>query len=220
MPAGGRLRLTVAGMLSGPDQTTPSGTAAQITLLHDCGHPSALRFLEARPDGPLVNVREGDERGRTLTSAAAVSGSVDAGGLASAPVCGKAPERLALFGPETGFSWPSACASAAPRMRRVRLGRRSVLVSGTTSRPACAQTAAARAVRVSVALRLRAGRCRFLTKRGRLGSSRRCSNAVYLRAKGSRSWRLSLKRARLQRGRYVVRVKTGTRTTTRRARVR
>jgi X-Pro dipeptidyl-peptidase len=220
VPRGGRLRLTVAGMLSGPDQTTPSGTVAQITLLHDCEHPSALRFLEARPDGPLVNVREADERGRTLASTAAVTGGVDAGGLASAPVCGKPPERLSLFGTDTSFSWPTRCTGVAPRVRRVRLARRSVLVSGTTATPTCAVTAAARRVRVSIGLRGAKGRCRFLSSRGRLGRSRRCSKPVFLRAKGSRSWKLSLKRARLPRGRYLVRVKAGTRTTTRRARVR
>ena len=63
VPAGGRLRLTVAGMLNGPDQTTPSGTAAQITLLHDCGHPSALRFLEARPRRPARQRARGRRAG-------------------------------------------------------------------------------------------------------------------------------------------------------------
>lgn len=99
VPAGGRLRLTVSGSSVFGRDTTPSGVAATITLLHDCAHPSALRFLTARPDGPLLNVREIDEADAgELPAHRAPKRVVDGGGLSSAPVCGEQPERLASFG--------------------------------------------------------------------------------------------------------------------------
>jgi X-Pro dipeptidyl-peptidase len=99
VPAGGSLRLTVSGTAISGRDTTPSGSASTITLLHDCEHPSALRFLTARRDGPLLNVRETDEAdaGR-LPAGRAPKRVVDGGGLSSARVCGRAPERLASFG--------------------------------------------------------------------------------------------------------------------------
>jgi hypothetical protein len=99
VPAGGRLRLTVSGSSVFGRGTTPSGVAATITLLHDCAHPSALRFLTARPDGPLLNVREIDEADAgELPANRAPDRVVDGGGLSSAPVCSEQPERLASFG--------------------------------------------------------------------------------------------------------------------------
>ena len=100
VPAGGKLRLTIAGATSVPRQTVPSGTGAQITILHDCERPSALRFLTARPMGGRLDVREDDEEGVPLTGGPAPREEVDGGGLASAPVCGQAPQRPAAFGPE------------------------------------------------------------------------------------------------------------------------
>jgi X-Pro dipeptidyl-peptidase len=97
VPKGGRLQVTVAGMLSAPRISTPSGTAARITLLHDCAHPSALRFLMADPKAPALEVREVDQEG-PLKAPLAKRRVVD-GGLASAKVCGKAPERLDAFRP-------------------------------------------------------------------------------------------------------------------------
>ena len=97
VPKGGRLQVTVAGTLSSPRTSAPSGAAAVITLLHDCAHPSALRFLMADPKAPALEVREVDQEG-PLKAPAAARRVVD-GGLASAKVCGKAPARLDAFRP-------------------------------------------------------------------------------------------------------------------------
>lgn len=97
VPVGGRLQVTVSGMLSSPRASLPSGTAATITLLHDCEHMSALRFLMADPEAPALEVREVDQEGR-LKAPAAARRVVD-GDLASDKVCGKAPERLDSFRP-------------------------------------------------------------------------------------------------------------------------
>jgi predicted acyl esterase len=97
VPKGGRLRVTVSGNGTEPRQTVPSGTASRITLLHDCAHPSALRFVTARPDAPQLDVREVDEEG-SLKGTSQARRAVD-GGLASAKVCGKAAARLDAFVP-------------------------------------------------------------------------------------------------------------------------
>ena len=45
-----------------------------------------------RADAPLLNVRETDEAGKpALSSTPQAAGLQDGGGLASAPVCGRAP---------------------------------------------------------------------------------------------------------------------------------
>lgn len=97
VPVGGRLQVTVAGSLDSPRASLPSGTAATLTLLHDCEHLSALRFLLADPKAPALEVREVDQEGR-LTAPAPKRRVVD-GGVASAKVCGRAPERLDAFRP-------------------------------------------------------------------------------------------------------------------------
>jgi hypothetical protein len=88
VPKGGRLRLTVAGALASPRASVPSGTAATITVLHDCAHTSALRFVMPREKPAYLNVRETDEKAPKLASnPAPAKGLRDGGGLASAPAC-------------------------------------------------------------------------------------------------------------------------------------
>lgn len=77
----------------------PSGSATQITLLHDCQYRSFLRFLTARPDPDLLNVREYDEdAGALADNRPFVAPSSDGGGIGTAPVCGDEPERPVLLG--------------------------------------------------------------------------------------------------------------------------
>jgi predicted acyl esterase len=76
VPAGARLRLTVAGtsiafdgldglgeglgaVVQGP--TTPSLLIQPVTILHDAAHPSALRFNGPEADSQLLDVREADQ---------------------------------------------------------------------------------------------------------------------------------------------------------------
>jgi predicted acyl esterase len=114
VPAGAKLRVTVAGQTSWSHITVPSGNASTIELLHDCEHASALRFQMPHPGAPLLNVRETDETGE-LTSAPRASGVEDGGGLASAPVCDKAPSRVGdFFGPSRPVWAPPAAAASAP----------------------------------------------------------------------------------------------------------
>jgi hypothetical protein len=85
--------------------------------------------------------------------------------------------------------------------KRSSLRARRILLRGTASDRGCPAAPTTReragAVRkVSVAVARKAGaRCRFLGRRGTLGSPRACSRPVYLRAKGTSSWRLERKGA-------------------------
>lgn len=97
VPVGGRLQVTIAGSLDAPRSSLPSGTGATITVLHDCEHLSALRFLMADPKAPALEVREVDQAGR-LQAPAAARRVVD-GDLASDEVCGQSPARLDAFRP-------------------------------------------------------------------------------------------------------------------------
>lgn len=103
VPKGGSLRLTIGGSpglhdvlealmlpIEGPHQ--PSGLPTRITVLHDCAHPSALRFTLPRRRPNLLNVREEDEADAPLASTpGALSPDASGGGLATAEVCGHPP---------------------------------------------------------------------------------------------------------------------------------
>ncbi len=96
VPKGGKLRLTISGSVAySKGESQPSGSASTITILHDCKHPSALRFLMPQPDAQLLNVRETDEPPKRKLSSRSVSmGPRDAAGLAVEPVCGERPHRV------------------------------------------------------------------------------------------------------------------------------
>ena len=151
VPAGGKLRLTIAGGTSWARETTPSGSSSTITILHDCEHPSALRFLMARQNGILYDVRETDEKG-PLTGSVDRTYRSDGDGLATMPVCGRRPERLESFGPEVDLNPltpgiagglpprpavgpPARRGSLRVRIVRQRLGR--VLARGLRLRTTC-----------------------------------------------------------------------------------
>ena len=101
VPVGHTLRLTISGGESyRKGDFQPSGAAAGITLLHECGHASALRFRMPQPTARLLNVPEKDELefGTTvigkLRSKPKEIGRRDGAGIASARVCGARPRAL------------------------------------------------------------------------------------------------------------------------------
>ncbi|HVF04047.1 MAG TPA: CocE/NonD family hydrolase [Frankiaceae bacterium] len=98
VPVGGRLRLTISGVLRYSRTSSPSGTAARITVSHDCDAPSVLRFVTPRPDATLLGVRLKHQGGAPRAPRVARR-SVDGGGLASGKVCGRPPLRLDAFRP-------------------------------------------------------------------------------------------------------------------------
>jgi predicted acyl esterase len=101
VPVGARLRLTIAGSVSfgsGLETRTglPSGSATTVKILHDCEHPSFLRFLLPPPESSLLNVREKNEKGPLASTPGAI-GLEDGGGLARAQACGVAPQLVSLL---------------------------------------------------------------------------------------------------------------------------
>jgi hypothetical protein len=83
--------------------------------------------------------------------------------------------------------------------KRSRLRATRIVLVGTASDRGCSAQPATRkragaVSQVSVAVALKsAGRCRFLSARGRLGKARSCTKPVYLRARGTTAWKLTLK---------------------------
>jgi hypothetical protein len=111
-------------------------------------------------------------------------------------------------GPAGTPQQPTGCRDRGNPFARVRRGavkvsRKRVSVHGTARDRGCAGL---RSVLVSVA-RPQKGGCRFVQANGRLSRRRGCSRRLELRARGTRSWKLALK-AKLPRGRYVVRVRS------------
>jgi len=102
IPKGGSVRLTLSGLLtverffdptlgfgpnplagSGLTGSTPSGAMTTVTIVHDCAHPSILRFLMPQPMPDYLRVK--DARG--ISPAPAEPLISDGGGIADAPVC-------------------------------------------------------------------------------------------------------------------------------------
>ena len=96
VPKGGTLRLTVGGSITySKGDSQPSGAGSFITVLHDCGHPSALRFRMPSKTAELLNVRENDEAAlKRLASSPATMGDKDGANIATQNVCGRAPRLL------------------------------------------------------------------------------------------------------------------------------
>ncbi len=95
VPKGGILSLTVSGTVSySKGESLPSGADSTITILHDCEHMSALRFLMPARRARLLNVLEADEGSKRPRSRPERMGLRDGDGLASAPVCGQKPRRV------------------------------------------------------------------------------------------------------------------------------
>ena len=100
VPAGGRLvlRLGVAGAAENgetydsPDLPgVPPAEHGPITVLHDCAHPSTLRFDTPAAVPDRIDVLEADQD-EPLGAAGPTTAPVDPpGGPATRPVCGRAP---------------------------------------------------------------------------------------------------------------------------------
>ncbi|MEA2465996.1 MAG: hypothetical protein QOJ57_122, partial [Thermoleophilaceae bacterium] len=194
--------------------------------------------------GSLLRVQATDEAGNVgqpaeLTVPAAVPPSAPGEQTpgAGGPAGGGNPGTPGNPGnPGTGNPGVCAAGTTVPRSsishrhrkatrRRLALSGRSIVVDCSTGKLA---TGKVKRVRVSVARRQSARRCRFLRAGGRLGTRRTCAKPSYLNARvrskrGSRNktlWTLKL-RVRLPRGRYVATVRgvdaTGRRETIARA---
>jgi hypothetical protein len=96
---------------------------------------------------------------------------------------------------------PAGCAGARASIAAtgLKLGRRSALLRGTASAPACRRIG-----RVQVALaKASGGKCSFLGARGKLGKAGSCEAPVWLKARGTAKWSAAL-RGKLAKGSYFA----------------
>ena len=93
------------------------------------------------------------------------------------------------------------------RLTRARASRRGISLRGTASDRGCGRGGRGRVTRVHVAVGRRVGsRCRYLRSSRRFGRRVPCRRVGYVRARGTRRWRLAFRRS-LRGGRYFVRVR-------------
>ena len=110
VPPGGRVTLTIAGTqrwarvdLPTEESSWPSLANATVTILHDCEHLSALRFVMPRERIDVLDVSTPDdpevgEAGPSQGNAWGHSPKIESdGGIATDPVCGQEPIRFDEF---------------------------------------------------------------------------------------------------------------------------
>jgi len=111
---------------------------------------------------------------------------------------------------------PTTCSDhARPRASLLKgkkgatLKHHKLKLRGHASDDGCTATisVAGEVARVEVAISRKAGKkCRFVASSGKLGSPRKCSKPVFLKAKGTTTWSLSLKR-KLPHAKYTILVR-------------
>jgi endoglycosylceramidase len=134
---------------------------------------------------------------------------------------GRGPGAVQVrLSPATGRDRPGSFVSCLDRTRprsridrrRSRVTRRRIVVRGRASDRGCGghgavQASRGRVARVLVALwRRRHGRCRYVTRRGKLSRRRNCRRPIWLRTRGTRRF-VRRRRVRLRRGLYRVRAR-------------
>ena len=208
VPAGGSLRLRLTGLGDEPRTALASGAASDLTILHDCAHASTLRFLEATPGAPQLDVREVDET-NPLGDEPRATPVQDGGGLAARPVCGRA-----ALAPDAVLADPSIAAPPAEGGSQDQpSGGTATGTTGTgasttgagastTTRQSCAAPTSRftgrrslRVTRTGIRLRGRANGRGCAIKRVRVSIARKVgSQCRFLRADGTFSRRRSCKR--------------------------
>lgn len=113
---------------------------------------------------------------------------------AAAPGC-PAGGAVSPGGAPAGGTAPVGCSKPPTLAARANRRRHTLVIRGAARPSRCIRTARLRDVRISLARPVGAtGRCRFVTRRGRLTRPRSCRRPVFIRARGTSSWRLQLRR--------------------------
>ena len=185
VPKGGRLRLKVGGSLA-PNTLSPSepsGKETTVTILHDCDHPTKLRFQTPGDQPDLLNVHEIDENPSLASSPVPVAPR-DGAGLASQTTCGEVvnpPKR-------GGGTAPPSIPAPASSLDRLAPGLRASLRRGPRGRLSAR-------LRLSESARVEAVLRRGKRRVGRSASRRRAGTSTLALAP-------RFKNRRLRRGRY------------------
>jgi predicted acyl esterase len=179
VPAGGKLRVRLG--TGGNFNALPSGGTSVITVLTSCEQTSALRFLMPRATQRQLDVREEDEGGQALGDVAERQEDSTGAGLATAPVCGRAPERLEELGPERELSGAGGDAGAGAGGGPVAGTAPSSGRPGSTTPAAATPATATRTAAMRLTTRLWARSVRTFLRRG-LPLRVRCTRACRLTA--------------------------------------
>jgi hypothetical protein len=190
--------------VDGASAALVSGDGVQVLSTGVTGPTEAFAQLTIAPDAPLglrdLTVRTGDRE-------AVLRDSFDV-----VPAAQPAPTPIATASPLPATHVPTTCADLArPRasLKRVSVKRRKLTLQGRASDAGCTAeiSVAGHVARVEAAISRKAGqRCRFAGRNGKLGKPRKCSRPVWLKAKGTTTWSLVVKR-KLPRGKYRVLVR-------------
>ena len=207
-PASGVRGATVDVTLTGADTAFTDGTSiASVSgtgvdvLSTTVQSPSvAVARLAIAHDAPLGF--------RNVTVATGVQDATLIDGFevrpAPVPAATPTPSATPTPTPTAGPPPPPCTAHSAPRaeLGRVAAKKGKLTIAGRAGETGCGARAIAR-VEVAVSRAAGRGKCRFVAANGKLGKARACSKPVFLRAKGTKAWSLSLKR-KLAPGRYTI----------------
>jgi hypothetical protein len=206
-PAAGTRGTTVDVALTGADTAfaagtsvaSVSGTGVDVLSTTVQSPTAATARLRIAPDAPLGF--------RDLKVTTGVEDAALLDGFEVRPVA--AQQGGGGAGPTTCSDTARPQASFLKGKKGAGAKKRKLSLHGRASDAGCvAQIAVAgKVARVEVAISRKAGKkCRFVAANGKLGKARGCSKPVFLKAKGTTTWSLSLKR-KLPRGSYTVLVR-------------
>lgn len=200
-----RVKFTISAYVPEGPRPEPQPGTAVADVSHTIGPDSLPRWRDLVPEGPqAMPGMFWRGKGVVYVSSERADGSLGPPGDLDSSGAGPGGRQPGGSSGEAGGTCHDGLAPRSRLLRRaVRVTRRGVRVSGRARDRGCAGIGR---VDVSVARRVGARRCRFLTPAGRLGAARDCRRPRFLRARGNSSWRLRIG-ARLPLGRYWVTVR-------------
>ena len=182
---------------SGTSLTSVSGTGVKVLSTTVSSPTSATARLQIAPTASL------GFRDLTVATGAESAALLDGFEVKAVPQGGGNPP-------------PTTCSDQArPRSSLLKgkkgatLKHHKLKLRGHASDDGCTATisVAGKVARVEVAISRKAGKkCRFVASSGKLGSARKCSKPVFLKAKGTTTWSLGLKR-KLPHAKYTILVR-------------
>ncbi len=203
-PSSGVRGATIDVALTGADTAFAPGTSltevsgSGVKVLSTTVHSptSATARLQIAPTAPL------GFRDLTIATGAESAALLDGFEIRAVQQGGNPP-------PTTCSDHARPTSSLLKGKQGAALKRHKLKLRGRASDAGCTATisVAGKVARVEVAISRKAGRhCRFVASSGKLGRARKCSKPVFLKARGTTAWSLSVKR-RLPHGKYTILVR-------------
>jgi hypothetical protein len=197
--------------VNGASFASVSGTGVQVLSTTVRSPTSAVARLRIADGAPLgfrdLEVTTGAQDAALLDGFEVTAPARPASGAASGASGGGSSTTSAR--PITCVDRARPTASFLQGRKGVALAHGKLVLHGRARDRGCtaAISVAGKVARVEVAISRKAGkRCRFVDARGRLGKARSCAKPVWLKARGTAAWSLSLKR-KLPSGTYTIQVR-------------